>query len=201
MPGELGKGKLVHRNIGLYTAIMTTALDKLREGDRLRALEAEGRDLACIAQESGRSPQHCAKTMWLAATYDDASRRDIGEQVLSRLRPSHLEIVASVGGELRMTLLKEAAAGGFSVARLKERREEARARTGRCVTVTGGEEAIASAERALRMYSRWSPHDLGRLMAGKNGSAIRDLAAAGSALDRRLREEGLQEFDWQGSTT
>jgi hypothetical protein len=177
-----------------YTELMTgtTAKDFLVFGDAVRdRAERDSQPVATIAADLGASPAVAAKATWLAGAYPQATRAELGSEVLADLRPSHLEAAALAPEGTRAQLLLRAAREKLGVRALKRlAADHANGGHRDTVAISGGDD-LASSARAVSAYLEFNDDQLSRLLAGPRGSAIRTLAQAGAALATRIGDNRL----------
>lgn len=152
---------------------------------------ARGATAASVAAQLGFPVHRVEKAVWLARRYPPAVRRAIGTEVLAGLGPAHLEAAAVVAPEPRAELLRRAYAEGMSVRELRRLVRSAGTPapapgSAPGAVVSGAAADLASARRAVEVYSTLPDHTLAKVLQGPNGEVISGLAEAGRALAERM---------------
>jgi hypothetical protein len=166
----------------------TTAKDFLVFGDAVRdRAERDHQPVVDVATDMGASPAVAAKAKWLAGAYSRATRAQLGNEVLGRLSPSHLEVAARAPEGMRVQLLLRAAQDKLGVRALKRLATAGydSERRGSTMVISGRDDLTSSA-RAISAYMAFDDEQLDRLLAGPRGVAIKALAQAGAELAMRI---------------
>lgn len=167
----------------------STAIEFLSFGDSLRnRAQRDNQSVAILAADFGVSPSVAAKANWCAGVYRQQERSRLGRDVLTRLKPSHLEAAARAPEDARQQILKRAAREKLSVRSVKRlaATSSPNVRPPLTPVVTFGADDLVSSARAISAYLDFNDEQLDRLLAGPRGSAIKTIARSGAALAERI---------------
>jgi hypothetical protein len=169
--------------------LIVNAKEQIEVAHQLLRRVAAGDQLAQAAAELGVPAGSAEKVCWLARVYPPELCACLGDDILCRVRVSHLEVAAALPSDVRRQLLRRAAKESLSVRALKMEIAELRAKpaaTNGAVTI-GGSAQLEGAAKALDMYVTWPDENLACLLSGANGDVIRRLAKAGVRLNDRMK--------------